>query len=310
MESLALAAMPAVAASGVDGIMSVVLDPDGINGAPEIVYVDGHTAGAITANVIRGREGTTAREHKAGIEWVHGATAGWASQVQGVDAELRHWQHRAALLDPLAYVFGINTGSEQNTTVPADTTHYVVNAWYCDLFGNVTTGGVSWFHRHAHIHSAHPMPPGTMLSTSSTAGSFWYVCKPELVIAADDRYTDDPRALYFERLERIATELTQHQIGTTRTDNGTTDVAFPADFDYGLGLHTTAHDVAWLILEHSSGSGGMNTQNEISDTERIRFAEPTLFPFARATFPNVSVRGATQAEGRATLTYAKLPADW
>jgi len=52
----------------------VVLDPDGIEGAPEIVYVTAHTASTTTATILRAREGTTAIAHSVDIPWVHTAT--------------------------------------------------------------------------------------------------------------------------------------------------------------------------------------------------------------------------------------------
>lgn len=82
MQSLALGAMQVVEASGVAGIMVVTLDPDGINGAPEYVHVVTHAADANTADILRGQEGSVAREHRAGIEWVHGGSAWWAKHTQ------------------------------------------------------------------------------------------------------------------------------------------------------------------------------------------------------------------------------------
>lgn len=56
--------------------MLIALDPDGISGsAPEVVKVIAHIAGATTATVQRGAEGTVGREHKPGTNWVHGPFA-------------------------------------------------------------------------------------------------------------------------------------------------------------------------------------------------------------------------------------------
>lgn len=52
--------------------MMITIDPDGIAGAPETVPVTLHTASATTATITRG---AGAREHKSGIEWVHGVVA-------------------------------------------------------------------------------------------------------------------------------------------------------------------------------------------------------------------------------------------
>lgn len=54
---------------------AIILDPDGIEGSPEIVWVTAHTASATTATIARAQEGTTDREHRQDTPWVHTATA-------------------------------------------------------------------------------------------------------------------------------------------------------------------------------------------------------------------------------------------
>jgi hypothetical protein len=57
--------------------LPIVLDPDGEDGAPEIAWVTSLAAGAgVTGatGLLRGQEGTTARQHVAGTPWVHGVT--------------------------------------------------------------------------------------------------------------------------------------------------------------------------------------------------------------------------------------------
>jgi hypothetical protein len=54
--------------------MAIVLDPDGLEGAPEIAYLTAVTNGAISGTVARGQEGTTAREHLRDTPWVHATT--------------------------------------------------------------------------------------------------------------------------------------------------------------------------------------------------------------------------------------------
>ena len=232
-----------------------------------------------------------------------GGTASGSASMS--EAETQYWQDRAALLDPAAYEF--IQGNSISRTVPAGEMWWVVNAWWCEV---IESGGGTWFHRQANVDQALPLSGGTTIVTDDVKpGAFAYICKPALVTATDIRYTDDPRGLYFSRVRRIQT-LTMHQIGATATSTTTPEASFPTDFTSGLALHTSAHDVAWLILLNASGSGALNTVNEISDSDPIRFAEPTVFPFTRATFPEIAVRGVSLAEGRATLTYVKLPADW
>lgn len=53
----------------------IVLDPNRLAGAPEIVVVTAHTASATSATIVRGQFGTAARQHNLGTEWVHGPIA-------------------------------------------------------------------------------------------------------------------------------------------------------------------------------------------------------------------------------------------
>lgn len=50
--------------------MTLVLDPLGASGDPEVVTVTTHTASSSSATVTRAQEGTTARQHNAGTAWV------------------------------------------------------------------------------------------------------------------------------------------------------------------------------------------------------------------------------------------------
>ena len=54
--------------------LAIVLDPDGLGGAPEIAYITALTAAATSATIVRGQEGTTARQHVRDVPWIHGPT--------------------------------------------------------------------------------------------------------------------------------------------------------------------------------------------------------------------------------------------
>lgn len=219
--------------------------------------------------------------------------------------EVAYWQDQAALLDPDAYEYTF--ADSDSEVVTASERWYLVNGWFLD-----GGSGTFWYHRPADVNRALLLSEGTTIATGaapSTNVAFKYVCKPSLVTGSDARYTTDPRGLYFDRIMQLGT-LAQYTIGVTNTGSGTSSAAFPSDFTNGMMLHTSAHDVAWLILLESGGAGGLNTHNEISDTDRIRWAEPTLCPFKRTTFPDVAVRGVSQSEGRGQLTYVKLPGGW
>lgn len=54
---------------------AVVLDPDGVHGAPEIIWVTAHSTTATTATIERGKEGTSPRDHPMDTYWIHASTA-------------------------------------------------------------------------------------------------------------------------------------------------------------------------------------------------------------------------------------------
>lgn len=76
MNGAGLANLAAV--SGSDEAI-IILDPNRLTGAPEIVVVTAHTGSATSATIQRGQFGTAARQHAQGTEWVHGPIASNAS---------------------------------------------------------------------------------------------------------------------------------------------------------------------------------------------------------------------------------------
>lgn len=80
LNSAGLANLAAV--SGGDEAI-ITLDPNRVNGAPEIVRVTAHTGSATSATIDRGEFGTSAREHPQGTEWVHGPVAATSSDLDG-----------------------------------------------------------------------------------------------------------------------------------------------------------------------------------------------------------------------------------
>jgi hypothetical protein len=61
----------------------ITLDPNRVNGAPEIVRVTAHTGSATSGTIVRGLFGTAARSHPLGTEWVHAPVAAAGSQLDG-----------------------------------------------------------------------------------------------------------------------------------------------------------------------------------------------------------------------------------
>lgn len=71
INSAAFEFLPAVTGSD---IMWITLDPDAVNGAPEIVKVTAHTASATSVTVVRAQQSTTARAHPQNTVWKHAVT--------------------------------------------------------------------------------------------------------------------------------------------------------------------------------------------------------------------------------------------
>lgn len=71
LTSAELAALVAVASPEV---LAITLDPESVNGDPEIIEVTAHTAAATSATITRAKESTVARAHPAGTDWVHSLT--------------------------------------------------------------------------------------------------------------------------------------------------------------------------------------------------------------------------------------------
>lgn len=72
INSAAFANLPVV--TGGDEL-TLVLDPTGAAGAPEIVKVTAHSASATSVTAVRGQEGTSGRQHASGTAWRHTATS-------------------------------------------------------------------------------------------------------------------------------------------------------------------------------------------------------------------------------------------
>lgn len=237
--------------------------------------------------------------------WERYESGAWVAQdgiSYGTASELRYWQTKAALLDPLAYDATL-AGANATATVPAGQTWYIVEAWQ-------VAAPATFFHRKPDALGGNviPVKAGETITCNSNSGAHVLICKPPVVIAADTRYTTDPRGLFFDRASRLESELTHYDIGHVNTGSTAITTTFPTDFTNGVVIHCSSHDVAWTGLNGSAGA--VNLDNEISDSNRIRFAERVTLPFVRATYPGIKSQGASQAEGAVNVRYVKLPADW
>jgi hypothetical protein len=135
--------------------MAIILDPDGLYGAPEVAHITALTAAATSATIARGREGTIAREHLRDIPWVHGPTIAdigtWSRRVRqtltdktsfAAVSTFEQWGTEEAVLDDALLP------RLTNVTVFAQAVGYIEN--WTDT-GNISTlveisldGGTTW----------------------------------------------------------------------------------------------------------------------------------------------------------------------
>lgn len=89
LNSMALSALgPSMSGAGLEYV-PITLDPDGLDGPPEIAWITDYNQGAVTATILRGQEGTAARAHYQDTPWVHGPTT---TDVGSTDAD--RWLQR------------------------------------------------------------------------------------------------------------------------------------------------------------------------------------------------------------------------
>jgi hypothetical protein len=72
VNSAGFASLPSV--SGFFEYMFLTLDPEGVNGLPEVVKVTAHTASATSLTVTRAQQATVARAHPLSTVWAHAVT--------------------------------------------------------------------------------------------------------------------------------------------------------------------------------------------------------------------------------------------
>ncbi len=125
LSSAALASLPAVAAPD---YLAITLDPRGVAGVPEIVWVMAHTAAATSATIWRARENTVARQHLLATQWAHAPTPldvivnqnPWCYTPPGWDDNWIQAQYKAVTGGAPAWVLGhgmsIQSGGGTNIT--------------------------------------------------------------------------------------------------------------------------------------------------------------------------------------------------
>lgn len=143
--SARLADVPAI---GATEHYPVILDPLGVNGAPEIVWITAHTGSATSATITRAREGTTARQHASGTTWYHGPSVNdyirsvtTAPSGGGLPFDGQAWYHQT---EKRLYVSEAGAGVRTSWTTSAGRTG---GAWRRNANQSITDStwtDVSW----------------------------------------------------------------------------------------------------------------------------------------------------------------------
>ena len=234
-------------------------------------------------------------------------------------AETAHWADKAALLDPDCYVF--QEGANWSLTVPTGKTWYMINAWALRKpaapFQNY-----KWHHRPLDSEQAIPMPAGFTFKADDFG--YAYYADPSIVQAGDQRYQDDPRGLYYERLERLKTlpleEVCAHIPAGTSINNSFLLASFPTSAERILITHIDCHDGCWIILQSgdlNNITSALNTQMELDDVRPQRVTSSVLAPIKRSVHPHIRLGTGTlpggtgqSYDGWGSVKFVQLPSDW
>ena len=239
------------------------------------------------------------------------------------DPERAWYADQAALLDPRAYEFV--SSHSWSRTVPEGETWYALNLWRV-RWQELTLGG---FLRTPDANRPLLLPSGTLLrsytgTTGDPSTAFAYLCRPQAVFDIDARYTEDPKALYWARKDRLRSLPLREingRVGGGSAWNTTVLTPFPATFDYGLAVEVSVYDAPWVGLAAVSETGSQivcNLQPEINNNHTTRNAGVLCMPFSRARFPSIATHGGNNAGdssspcvlGLGQVLYVELPGDW
>lgn len=234
---------------------------------------------------------------RATVEWYNYWRKLGDAMRRSLEAEARHYQLKAAAIDPRTYVFG-KTDTD-SVTVPAGKVYLVTNMW------RVKYAGMSQevFQRKADARDYFLIPAGTTFQVTGSHATVQY-CNPSIVTdpaspTYDQRYTDDPKGLYFERLEKLESIPLRQTGGTIAVGEAVGQSDVPIDWgdrteQWGMIVHISTENLSWMLALAADGDTGVNLVPEISDVHANRLNSfPVLMPFTRETFTQIRLRGGT-----------------
>lgn len=201
-------------------------------------------------------------------------------------SEDRYWATQAALLDPRAYELHSTLVGGLDITVPEGETWHAVNSFAVYFNEPVVYAQDAYplhrrsgFLRTLDSRRAFTLPAGTRIrSNTNISDAYIHVAIPERVWAIDARYQEDPRGLYFDRMDQLRTLPVRELVAEATGGGGLTDVvrvAIPTDFTAGMLIASSVYDASWATF------GRFNLHDEINNSHSLRFASTMLFPFER-----------------------------
>jgi hypothetical protein len=166
LTSAALAAAPVVDSTS---HCTIILDPDGVAGAPEIAWITVHTSGATTATIQRAAESTAARDHLRDTPWIHAPTAADYSNASANDRAFIKGANPNALDDEF------NTGVLDSSWVRVDAPSSAHLTWTVagDCLSAYHTGTDSAAQYHALVK-----PMGASFAIGNTIDTCISYCGP------------------------------------------------------------------------------------------------------------------------------------
>lgn len=257
--------------------------------------------------------------------------------------EDRYYATQAALIDPRCWHLAWTSTGMLDVTVPAGHTWWTSNAFaviYNDpliVAQDAYPGSrASGFLRTLDARGAVMLPAGTRIRNNQTlpptepyrinTAYLWY-CDPAEVWDVDERYTTNPRGLYFGRLAQLES-LQLRSAVLEATGGGSLDDAIaktlPGTEDI-IVTHVNIYDASWMTIGWPvDGSPPLNVADEINNSHSVRFTRSVLQPLPRGTGLQIALRKGSTSDrpsstdpaiaypikGTGSISWVETPTGW
>jgi hypothetical protein len=215
---------------------------------------------------------------------------------RSLEQEARDFQLKAAALDPRTYTFGDTNGAD--LVVPDGGPWLATNMYRLRFSGDTNES----FARKADARDPIMLPPGTTFDQTPHHATMQY-CDPSVVIDPDSpdydaRYVNDPKGLYYERLEKLESLALRQTSGNLPAGHA---IAVEVDVNldwgalteqWGILRYISTENLSWMLALNAGATTGANLVAEISDSHSTRLnGFPLLMPFRKTDFTKIRLRG-------------------